>query len=95
MDLNAEPPPDGTYNIVGEARDLAGNAVRVERQLTIEEGGKPRADVAQGEIDWEGEMNRIVSVPLGGRALLHHGRHQRGNGADPHVRSLARPGVQV
>jgi hypothetical protein len=70
VDLNAEPPPDGTYNIVGEARDAAGNTVRVERQLTIEEGGKPRADVAQGEIDWEGEMNRIVTVPLGGKVCF-------------------------
>ena len=33
--------------------------------LTIEEGGKPRADVAQGEIDWQGEVNRVVGVPLG------------------------------
>ena len=65
LDLNAEPPADGTYTIVGEARDLAGNAVSVERELTIEEGGKPRADIAQGEIDWQGELNRVVSVPLG------------------------------
>ncbi len=65
VDLNAEPPPDGTYQIVGEARDSAGNRVRVISELTIEEGGKPRADVAQGEIDWQGEMNRVVSVPLG------------------------------
>ncbi len=65
VDLNAEPPPDGLYNIVGEARDAAGNAVRVQRPITIVEGGKPRADVAQGEIDWVGEVNRVVSVPLG------------------------------
>jgi hypothetical protein len=65
VDLNAEPPDDGTYQIVGEARDRAGNAVRVVRELTIEEGGKPRADIAQGEVDWEGEVNRVVSVPLG------------------------------
>lgn len=65
VDLNAEPPPDGTYEIVGEARDRAGNAVRVVRELTIEEGGKPRADIAQGEVAWEGEMNRVVSTPLG------------------------------
>ena len=31
VDLNAEPPPDGTYAIIGEARDKAGNAVRVTR----------------------------------------------------------------
>ena len=66
VDLNAEPPPDGIYSIVGEARDRAGNATRVERPLAIEEGGKPRADIAQGEIDWFGELNRVVSVPLDG-----------------------------
>lgn len=65
VDLNAEPPPDGTYTVIGEARDAAGNAVRVARELTIEEGGKPRADIARGEIDWQGEMSRVVSVPLG------------------------------
>lgn len=65
VDLNAEPPPDGDYIIIGEARDKAGNASRVAQTLTIEEGGKPRADIAQGEIDWEGEMNRVVGVPLG------------------------------
>lgn len=65
VDLNAEPPPDGTYQIVGEARDLAGNRVRVISELTIEEGGKPRADIARGEIEWEGEMNRVVSLTLG------------------------------
>ncbi len=65
VDLNAEPPADGDYIIVGEARDAAGNAVRVTQPITIEEGGKPRADIAQGEIDWEGEVNRVVSVPLG------------------------------
>ncbi len=65
VDLSAEPPPDGDYQIIAEARDLAGNAVRVVRDLRIEEGGKPRADVAGGEIDWQGEMNRVVFVPLG------------------------------
>lgn len=67
VDLNAEPPPDGVYHVVGEVRDAAGNAVRVVRELTIVEGGKPRADVAQGEIDWDGEMNRVVATPLGGK----------------------------
>ena len=65
VDLNAEPPPDGEYLVVGEANDLAGNRVRVTRTLTIEMGGRPRADVVQGEIDWVGEVNRVASVPLG------------------------------
>lgn len=64
VDLNAEPPPDGLYQVVGEVHDAAGNAVRLVRELTVREGGKPRADVAQGEIDWQGEMNREVAVPL-------------------------------
>jgi hypothetical protein len=67
VDLNAEPPPDGTYRVVGEVRDAAGNMVRVVRELTIREGGKPRADVAQAEIDWDGEMNRVVFTPLDGK----------------------------
>ncbi|MCB9139261.1 MAG: hypothetical protein H6642_13020 [Caldilineaceae bacterium] len=65
VDLNAEPPPDGEYAIIGEVRDRAGNASRVSQPLTIEEGGKPRADVVQGEIDWQDEMNRVVLIQLG------------------------------
>lgn len=67
VDLNAEPPPDGIYELVGEARDAAGNAVRVVRSLTIEEGGKPRADVVGGEIEWQGESGRVVLLTLGDR----------------------------
>jgi len=66
VDLGAEPPPDGTYIIYGEAQDAVGNRVEVSSTLTIAEGGKPRADVTEGEIDWLGEMERTVSVPLGG-----------------------------
>lgn len=65
VDLNAEPPPDGHYQIIAEARDAAGNAVRVTSELEISEGGKPRADIAQGQIQWEGEFGRNVSVMLG------------------------------
>lgn len=66
VDLGAEPPPDGTYIIYGDARDLAGNRVVVSSTLTIADGGKPRADILQGEIDWQDDLNRVVSVPLGG-----------------------------
>ncbi len=66
VDQGAEAPPDGDYTVYAEARDLAGNHVVVTSTLTIEDGGKPRADILQGEIDWQGEVNRVVSVPLGG-----------------------------
>ncbi|MEX1018153.1 MAG: hypothetical protein WDZ49_00765 [Litorilinea sp.] len=65
VNLNAEPPPDGLYYIIAEARDAAGNAVRVTSDLTIAEGGKPRADIAQGEIEWQGADGRTVSLLLG------------------------------
>jgi hypothetical protein len=64
VDRNAEPPPDGDYMLIAEARDAAGNAVRVERPLTITEGGKPRAEIVQGQIFWEGEMGRTVTMML-------------------------------
>ncbi|HRW10910.1 MAG TPA: hypothetical protein P5121_37670, partial [Caldilineaceae bacterium] len=86
VDKNAEPPPDGTYAIVGEARDRAGNAVRVTRELTILEGGQPFAEIDQGEIDWyvlaagsetpQRPIGRAISLNLGDqlcfRAVVHN-----------------------
>ena len=65
VDLTAEPPPDGAYVIKADAEDRVGNHVVVSSTLTIKEGGKPRADVAGGQINWQGEQSRQVAVPLG------------------------------
>lgn len=65
VDLNAEPPPNGDYVIYAAAEDKVGNRVVVSSTLTIREGGKPRAEVVAGEIDWQGDVNRTVGVPLG------------------------------
>jgi hypothetical protein len=65
VDQNAEPPPDGNYAIFAEAADKVGNRVVVSSTLNIREGGKPRANVLGGEIDWSNEVNREVSVLLG------------------------------
>ena len=65
VDLFAEPPPDGDYAIYADAEDKVGNHVVVSSTLTIMEGGKPRANIVGGEIDWQGETNRVVSVLLG------------------------------
>ncbi len=65
VDLFAEPPPDGDYVIFAQAEDKVGNRVVVSSTLTIQEGGKPRAEVVGGEIAWAGEVNRVVSAPLG------------------------------
>jgi hypothetical protein len=65
VDLGAEPPPDGEYVVYADAEDKVGNRVVVSSTLTIKEGGKPRANVVGGEIDWQDETNRTVSVLLG------------------------------
>lgn len=45
IDIDADPPPDGTYTVVAEARDAVGQIVRQSGQLTIRDGGKPRAEI--------------------------------------------------
>ncbi len=64
VDLGAEPPPDGDYVIYGEVSDRVGNRVVVSSTLTIREGGKPRANIVEGEIDWGGEVGREIGVLL-------------------------------
>lgn len=46
VDIGADPPPDGTYTVVAEARDAEGQAIRRTAELTIRNGGKPRAEIA-------------------------------------------------
>ena len=65
VDRGAEPPADGTYIVVGEARDRAGNHVMVTTTLTIVEGGVPRADIVKAEIDWQGAQGSELWLPLG------------------------------
>jgi hypothetical protein len=69
VDRGADPPPDGTYFVVAEARDLAGHHVVVSSTLTIEQGGKPRAEVVNGEIQWGDAVRSLegteMYLPLG------------------------------
>lgn len=60
VDLGAEPPPDGVYQVVAEAQDKAGNRTVVTRTLVIKEGGVPRADILQADVEFEPKI-----VPLG------------------------------
>ena len=45
IDLGADPPPDGTYQVVALAQDKVGQRIRMEGSLTIETGGKPYAEI--------------------------------------------------
>ena len=69
VDRGADPPADGTYVVVGEARDLAGHHIVVSSTLTIKQGGKPRAEVVNGEIHWGDAVRSLegteMYMPLG------------------------------
>lgn len=52
IDLLATPPPDGTYDVIGEAVDAIGNRTRVIKKLTIAEGGIPRATITNAGVEW-------------------------------------------
>jgi CHU_C Type IX secretion signal domain len=74
VDRGADPPADGTYVVMGEVRDLAGNHAVVSSTLTIVQGGKPRAEVVKGEIQW-GDATRSLTgteiyIPLGGTLVF-------------------------
>ncbi len=45
IDLGADPPPDGAYQVVALAQDKVGQRIRMESQLVIETGGKPYAEI--------------------------------------------------
>jgi hypothetical protein len=69
VDRGADPPPDGTYVVAAEARDLAGHHVVVSSTLTIVDGGKPRAEIVNGEIHWGDAIRSLegteIYMPLG------------------------------
>jgi hypothetical protein len=52
VDLGADPPPDGEYTVRAEAVDKVGNRTVVVGNLTIAEGGVPRADIVGAEVDF-------------------------------------------
>lgn len=69
VDRGADPPADGTYVVVAEARDLVGHHVVVSSTLQIVNGGLPRAEVVNGEIHWGAALRSLegteVYLPLG------------------------------
>jgi hypothetical protein len=68
VDLGAEPPPDGTYTIIMEARDAVGQWTKATGELVIENGGVPRAYILNAEVEWSNGIEGggpSVSIPLG------------------------------
>jgi hypothetical protein len=60
VDMKAQPPPSGTYIVWAQAEDEVGNRTTVTDTLTIREGGVPRADIVNLEVDFDPQI-----VPLG------------------------------
>lgn len=51
VDNGAEPPPDGTYTVYAEATDKVGQHALATTTLTIQDGGVPRAEIVDGQVD--------------------------------------------
>lgn len=66
VDLGADPPPDGDYVVRAEAVDRVGNRTVVTSTLTIQDGGQPRADIVQANVDFYNPATGDRVVPLGG-----------------------------
>lgn len=50
VNMNANPPPDGTYEVVAFARDAVGQEVQRTAQITLVDGGKPFAQIVPQPI---------------------------------------------
>ena len=66
VDLGADPPPDGDYVVRAEAVDRVGNRTVVTGSLTIREGGVPRADIVNANVEFYNPATGDKVVPLGG-----------------------------
>jgi hypothetical protein len=52
VDQGADPPPDGSYEVIMEARDAVGQWTQATGTLAIENGGVPRAYILNAEVEW-------------------------------------------
>ena len=66
VDRGADPPPDGDYTVRAEAVDRVGNRTVVTSTLTIQDGGVPRADIVQANVEFYNPETGAKVVPLGG-----------------------------
>jgi hypothetical protein len=52
IDQGFEPPANGTYRVRAVAQDALGQQVTLENQLTIANGGLPRAEISLGQVEF-------------------------------------------
>jgi len=56
IDQGFEPPPNGTYTVTAIAQDALGQQVSIDNQVTIADGGLPRADIQLGQVKWSADQ---------------------------------------
>ena len=59
VDLGADPPPDGTYLVTARAADTVGQAATVTGTLRISDGGVPRAEIVDAQVDFSAQSARV------------------------------------
>lgn len=67
IDQGANPPPDGTYTVVVRSEDAVGQKVEARSRLTIVNGGMPRAEIVNGEVEFTPEtpaMGQLLTFKL-------------------------------
>lgn len=52
IDLGQNPPPDGLYTVRAEVEDRLGQKMAMTNTLTIKDGGLPRAEILNGEVQF-------------------------------------------
>src|SRR5690606_7941783 len=50
VEIGADPPPDGVYPLIAQAQDAEGQIIRQAAELTIQNGGKPRAEIVPQSV---------------------------------------------
>jgi hypothetical protein len=64
IDAGAEPPPDGTYVVYAEARDLVGQQVKISDTLTLVNAGRPQAYILNAEVEWSVDSTLTLGETL-------------------------------
>lgn len=64
IDAGAQPPPDGTYTVYAEARDLVGQRTKVSDTLTLVNAGRPLAYILNAEVKWSTESTLLLNETL-------------------------------
>ena len=64
IDAGAAPPPDGTYTVYAEARDLIGQRVLITDQLTLVNAGRPLAYILNAEVEWSTNSTLVLNDTL-------------------------------